>query len=530
MRTRLLIPLLLATLAIFPAAVAAEKFTDWVVECKGTSVCAATTSRQGGTTEGYPSIKITGKDRGQRKLFLADTKYADSTKKISIRIDNSGILTLKPKRDFRRQGNGEYLIVNAELQRKLLSRMASGRTLQLIYTNVRGQKREPEYSLMGMGAALNRLAKARPPASVDKVVSKKPEKSAQQVNARSGVKKKYRNWQVRCAADGSCAATTYRARGSIDGYPVIKVVVDSNNRRQLHIDSAQHVNGSKPVWIRVDNNKEIRLQPGKDFSRLSKNEYKITNSRALTSVMSVIRKGRELRLSYRNVRGQWRQPKYSLLGATAAMNALGGGTSASPQPPAKKVAVAEPAEKRKPEVAARRTKKDPAPKRDLKPSVFGSAVSSRDDRREKQRDSFTWWDRITTSGERWNVNCSGGSRCAAAAQGRVKGKKDISMHISGRSAGLHRVMLAKAGMLDTSKPMRIQVDGSLPLHLVPRKDFKQSGRDAVRLVNSRLSDTLIAKMRRGDEMWVTYTNRSGRPRVVKFSLSGLNTSLKKLAR
>ncbi len=91
-------------------------------------------------------------------------------------------------------------------------------------------------------------------------------------------------------------------------------------------------------------------------------------------------------------------------------------------------------------------------------------------------------------------------------------------------------MLSHAGMLDASKPMRIQIDGNLPLHVVPRKDFTKSGRDQVRIVNSRLTQTLLAKMQRGDEMWVTYTNRKGRSRVTKFSLNGVNAALKKVGR
>ena len=78
--------------------------------------------------------------------------------------------------------------------------------------------------------------------------------------------------------------------------------------------------------------------------------------------------------------------------------------------------------------------------------------------------------------------------------------------------------------------MRIQVDGNLPLHIVPRTDFKKSGRGQVRITNSRLIQTLLAKMKRGDEMWVTYTNRQGRSRVTKFSLNGVNASLKKLGK
>ena len=539
MKTRITILLLLALLATTCAVAGnSKKFTDWVVECKNSTSCEAKTLRQGETTDGYPSIKITGKDRAHRKLFLSDAKYVDGSKKISIRIDKNPLIALKPKRDLKRLNRGEYQVANSNLRNRLLSRMASGRKLQLHYTNVRGQAREPEYSLMGMGDALKRLGNTSPAAKV--VVSKEPEKSGQkqavveeresvkserQVDPRSRVKKKFRNWQIRCAPDGSCSATTYKMRGSIEGYPVISIVMD-NNQQQLHIAAAQFMNGSKNIWFRIDRNREIRLLPGRDFVRLSKSEYKISNSRLLAQVMSAIRKGSRLRLSYLNVRGQWRKPEYSLMGATAAMNELSGG---SPKVKiAEKAPEVKPRDRRKAVVETRPTTRPPiqAPR----PSVTQNADIAEVIRQNNQRDSLSWWQKIGRSGKRWRVSCSGGYRCVATAQGSLKGgKKDISIRVSGGSRS-RQFKLTDAGMLDATKPMRIQIDGDLPLHIVPRKDFKKAGRGEVRIVNSRLTETLLAKMRRGDEMWVTYTNRQGRSRVTKFSLKGVNAALKKLGK
>jgi len=539
MKTRIII-LLLLTLMAATGFAAPEQFTDWVVKCKGSSACEAKTVRQGETTEGYPTIKITGKKRTHRKLFLSDAKYVDGSKKISIRIDKTPPLDLKPKRDLKRLNRGEYQVANADLLRKLLSRMASGRKLQIFYTNVRGQAREPEYSLMGMKGALKRLGGASP--AVDVVVSKKPQKSeqkqavaeereslksGQQVDPRSSVKKKFRNWQIRCAPDGSCSATTYKMRGSIDGYPVISIVMDRDHQQQLHIAAAQYMNGSKNIWIRIDNSREIKLLPGRDFVRLSRSEYKISNSRLLANMMSAIRRGRTLRLSYLNVRGQWRKPEYSLLGSTAAMNELGGG--------APKIEIAEKA----PEVKPRDTRKAvvemrPATRAPIPtpaPSYTESADIAEVIQQNNQRDSLSWWQKIGRSGDRWKVSCSGRYRCVATVQGALKGgKKDISIRVSGRNRGSRELLLADAGMLDATKPMRFQIDGALPLHVVPRKDFNKAGRGEVRIVNSRLTQTLLAKMQRGDEMWITYTNRQGRSRVTKFSLKGVNAALKKLAR
>ncbi len=535
MKTRILILLLLIPL-LTPGAVigASEKFTDWVVKCKGSSACEAKTFRQGGDIDGYPSIKITGKKRTHRKLFLSDAKYLDGSKKISIRIDKTSPLDLKPKRDLKRLNKGEYQVANSDLLRKLLSRMASGRKLQLFYTNVRGQAREPEYSLMGMGGALKRLGSASPVVKVvvkkepeqagkkQEQVEKEPEQRVQQDNSRSRVSKKFRNWQIRCSADGSCAATTYKMRGSIDGYPVISIVMDSKHQHQLHIAAAQIVNGSKNIWIRIDRNKEIKLLPGRDFVRLSKSEYKITNSRVLARVMSAIRRGTTLRLSYLNTRGQWRQPVYSLLGSTAAMNELDTGSQ--------KTEIVEKA----PEVKPRDTRKAVVDSRPStltpRPSVTQNTHIPEIIQESSRRDSRSWWQKIGKSGKRWSVSCSGRYNCVAKAQGSIKGgKKDISMRISGRR-GSRKFILTGAQMLDASKPMRMQIDGTLPLHIVPRKDFSKHGRDEIRIVNSRLRDTLISKMQRGSEMWVTYTNRQGRPRVVKFSLNGMNAALKKLGK
>ncbi len=543
MKTRLIIPLLLTLLAsTYTVAGSPKKFTDWVVECKKPTACVAKTLRQGETTDGYPTLKITGKKRSHRKLFLSDAKYVDGSKKISIRIDNTPLIDLKPTRDLKRLNRGEYQVTNGDLQNKLLSRMASGRNFQLFYTNVRGQAREPEYSLMGMGNALKRLggtskavevAVSKKPgqaARKSEQVVKKPEKGVQQDISGSRVSKKFRNWQIRCAADGSCTATTYKMRGAIDGYPVISIVMDSSNRRQLHIAGARYMNGSKPIWIKVDGNKEIRLLPGRDFVRLSQSEYNISNPRLLANMMSAIQRGRVLRLSYLNVRREWRRPQYSLLGAAAAMNELGGGVqkTGSPEkapvvksPKTRKAVV----EKRSPKPAPVRTTR--APRRSVTQNTHIPEVIQE----SNQRDSLSWWQKIGRSGARWKVSCSGRYRCVATVQGTLKGgKKDISVRVSGRKRGSRQFMLANAGMLDTSKPMRIQIDGNLPLHLVPRKDFKQSGRGQVLIVNSRLTQTLLAKMQRGDEMWVTYTNRQGRSRVTKFSLKGVNASLKKLAR
>lgn len=554
MKTRLLILLLLMLLGTTSAG-ASEKFTDWVVKCKGSQACEAKTFRQGGDIDGYPAIKVTGKKPGHRKLLLSDAKYVDGSKKISFRIDKTPLIDLKPKRDLKRLSNAEYQVVNSDLQRKLLYRMATGRRLQLFYTNVRGQAREPEYSLMGMGSAMKRVGGA---SSVTKAADKKePEKRApkqavsekneskqaasekskpkqatseksestgsrQQVNSRSRVAKKFRNWQIRCASDGSCAATTYKMRGSIEGYPVLSIVLGGDDQLQLHIDAAQFVSGSKTIWIRVDTDKEIKLLPGRDFARLSKSEYNISNPRALARVMSAIRRGRTLRLSYLNVRGQWRQPVYSLLGSTAAMNELNAGSKKTEI--AEKAPEAKSADTRKQAVAKRPSALAPrasVPQNTLQPEIA---------RENNRQDSTSWWRKIGKSGKRWSVSCSGRYNCVAKAQGTLKGgKKDISMRISGRR-GARKFMLAGAQMLDTTKPMRFQIDGTLPLHIVPRKDFSRQGRDEVRIVNSRLRNTLISKMQRGSEMWVTYTNRQGRPRVVKFSLNGMNASLKKLER
>lgn len=522
------------------AAGAAEQFTDWVVKCKGAQACEAKTFRQGGDIDGYPSIKITGKKAAHRKLFLSDAKYLDGSKKIGIRIDKTAPLELNPKRDLKRLNRGEYQIANSEMQRKLLSRMASGRNLQLFYTNVRGQKREPGYSLMGMGDALKRVGSAAP--AVKATAAKEPEKrepaqaaaetpqpveSGQQVNSksvdsRSRVAKKFRNWQIRCAADGSCAATSYKMRGSIDGYPVLSIVMDSKNQPQLHIAAAQFVNGSKKIWIRVDRNKELKLRPGRDFVRLSESEYKISNARVSAGVMSAIRSGRTLRLSYLNVRGQWRQPVYSLLGSTAAMDELDGGRRKAEI--AEKTREVEQQHSRKKVVESRPSALAPQPslrQNSLLPEVVEDT---------SRGDSRSWWQKIGKSGKRWSVSCSGRYNCIASAQGTIRGgKKDISLRISGRR-GSRQFMLARAKTLDASKPMRLQIDGTLPLHIVPRKDFKQYGRDEIRIVNSKLIKTLISKMQRGSEMWVTYTNKQGRPRVVKFSLNGLNASLKKVGK
>ncbi len=541
MKTRLIIPLLLTLLAsTYTVAGSPKKFTDWVVECKKPTACEAKTLRQGETTDGYPTLKITGKDRSHRKLFLSDAKYVDGSKKISIRIDKNPLIDLNPKRDLKRLNRGEYRVVNSDLRKKLLARMSSGRKLQLFYTNVRGQAREPEYSLMGMGGALKRLGGASPAA----VVSKEPEKSkqkqavaeesesvksGQQVDPRSRVKKKFRNWQIRCAPDGSCSATTYKMRGSIEGFPVISIVMDSNRQQQLHIAAAQFMDGSKNIWIRVDRNREIKLLPGRDFVRLSKSEYKISNSRLLANVMSAIRSGRSLRLSYLNVRGKWRKPVYSLLGSTAAMKELGGA--------APKIEVVE----KPPEVKLRDTRKavvdtrppTPAPVRTTpapRPSITQNTHIPDVIQESNRQDSRSWWQRFRSSGKRWSVSCSGRYRCVATAEGALKGgKKDISIKVSGGSRS-RQFKLTDAGMLDATKPMRIQIDGNLPLHIVPRKDFKKAGRGEVRIVNSRLTETLLAKMRRGDEMWVTYTNRQGRSRVTKFSLKGVNAALKKLGK
>ncbi len=540
MTTRIINLLLLISL-LTPGVVigASEKFTDWVVNCKGSSSCEAKTLRQGETTDGYPTIKITGKERGHRKLFLSDAKYVDGSKKISIGIDKTPLIDLEPKRDLKRLNRGEYQVANGDLRNKLLSRMASGRKLQIFYTNVRGQAREPEYSLMGMGSALKRLSSASPVAKA--VVSKEPEQEKKQQpqagtepgqkiqrdNSASRVSRKFRNWQIRCASDGSCAATTYKMRGSIDGYPVLMIVMDGSSRLQLHIAGAQYINGSKNIWIRVDGNREIKLLPGRDFVRLSQREYKISNSRVLANVMSAIRRGRTLRLSYRNVRGQWRQPVYSLLGSTAAMNELGGG--------APKAEIAEKAPEVKPQksgkavVETRPTSRPPV--QTFRPSATQDADIAEVVQQNNRRSSTSWWQKIGRSGKRWSVSCSGRYKCAATAQGTVKGgKKDISIRVTGASRGARQFMLADAGMLDATKPMRIQIDGNLPMHIVPRKDFTKAGRGEVRIVNSRLTQTLLAKMQRGDEMWVTYTNRQGRSRVTKFSLNGVNASLKKLGR
>jgi invasion protein IalB len=546
MTKRIIIPLLLISLLV-PGAVigASDKFTDWVVICKGSSACEAKTLRQGEATEGYPTIKITGKDSSQRKLFLSDANYVDGAKKISIGIDKKPLIDLKPGRDLKRLSRGEYQVAKSTLRKKLLLRMASGRKLQLFYTNVRGQAREPEYSLMGMGSALKRLGGTpqvvaadvhKEPEQATKTIERAakqpqqaasdPEPGVQQVNATSRVSRKFRNWQVRCASDGSCAATTYKMRGSIDGYPVLMIVMDSSNRSQLHIAGAQYMNGSKFIWIRVDGNREIKLRPGKDFIRLSRSEYKISNSRVLAKVMSAIKRGRTLRLSYRNSRGQWRQPVYSLLGSTAAMNELGG---------APKIETAEKAPEVKPpadskavvEVRPRELPSVPAPRSPATQNADIAEVIQQNNR----KGSTSWWQRIGRSGKKWRASCSGPHRCVATAQGTVKGgKKDISIRVSGKGRGARQIMLTHAGMLDASKPMRIQIDGNLPLHIVPRKDFTKSGRDQVRIVNSRLTQTLLAKMQRGDEMWVTYTNRQGRSRVTKFSLNGVNAALKKLGR
>lgn len=538
MKTRI-ITLLLLTFLVTTGFAATEKFTDWVVKCKGSSACEAKTLRQGETTEGYPTLKITGKERSHRKLFLSDAKYVDGSKKISIRIDKNPLIDLNPKRDLKRLNRGEYQVVNSDLRNKLLARMSSGRKFQLFYTNVRGQAREPEYSLMGMGAALKKLGGASPAAVADN--SKAPEKSEQkqavveesesvksgrQVDPRSRVKKKFRNWQIRCAPDGSCSATTYKMRGSIEGFPVISIVMDSNHQLQLHIAAAQFMNGSKNIWFRIDRNREIRLLPGRDFVRLSKSEYKISNSRLLKSVMSAIRRGRTLRLSYLNVRGQWRKPEYSLLGSTAAMDELSGG--------APEIKIAE----KVPEVIPRTTREAVVEVQPLarpliqtpRPSVTRNAEIAEVIETNNSKGSTSWWQRIGRSGKRWRVSCSGRYRCVATAQGSIKGgKKDISIRVSGGSRS-RQFKLTDAGMLDTTKPMRIQIDGNLPLHIVPRKDFKKAGRGEVRIVNSKLTETLLAKMRRGDEMWVTYTNRQGRSRVTKFSLKGVNAALKKLGK
>lgn len=543
MTTRIIILLLLISL-LMPGVVigASEKFTDWVVNCKGSSSCEAKTLRQGETTDGYPTIKITGKDRSHRKLFLSDAKYVDGSKKISIRIDKTPLIDLKPKRDLKRLNGGEYQVASGDLKNKLLSRMASGRKLQISYTNVRGQAREPEYSLMGMGSALKRLGSSSPVAKT--VVTKEPEQAVkkagkagnqagnnpgqrvQQDKSASRVSRKFRNWQIRCASDGSCAATTYKMRGSIDGYPVLMIVMDSSNRRQLHIAGAQYINGSKNIWIRVDGNREIKLLPGRDFVRLSKSEYKISNPRLLANVMSAIQRGRSLRLSYRNVRGKWRQPVYSLLGSTAAMKELGGGAQKTEI--AEKAPVVKPQDSGMAVVETRPTSQPPTLR--PRPPVTQNADIGDVIQQNNRRDSTSWWQKIGRSGKRWSVSCSGRYKCAAIARGTVKGgKKDISIRVTGGSRGAHQFMLTDAGMLDATKPMRIQIDGNLPLHVVPRKDFTKSGRE-VRLVNSRLTRTLLAKMQRGDEMWVTYTNRQGRSRVTKFSLNGVNAALKKLGK
>ncbi len=535
MTTRILTLLLLIPLLTPGAAIgASEKFTDWVVKCKGSPACEAKTFRQGGDIDGYPSIKITGKNRTHRKLFLSDAKYLDGSKKISIRIDKNPAFDLKPKRDLKRLNKAEYQVANNTLLTKLLSRMASGRKLQLFYTNVRGQAREPEYSLMGMGGALKRLGSAPPVVKVavkkepeqagkkQEQLKKEPQQRVQQDNSRSRVSKKFRNWQIRCSADGSCAATTYKMRGSIDGYPVITIVMDSNHQHQLHIAAAQIVNGSKNIWIKIDRNKEIKLLPGRDFVRLSKSEYKISNSRVLARVMSAIRRGTTLRLSYLNTRGQWRQPVYSLLGSTAAMNELGAGSQKTEI--AEKVPEVKPRDSSKAVVKRRPSTLTP------RPSVTQNTHIPEIIQENTRRDSRSWWQKIGKSGKRWSVSCSGRYNCVATAQGSIKGgKKDISMHISGRQ-GSRKFKLTGAQMLDATKPMRMQIDGTLPLHIVPRKDFNKYGRDEIRIVNSRLRDTLISKMQRGSEMWVTYTNRQGRPRVVKFSLNGMNAALKKLGR
>lgn len=549
MKTRLLILLLLMLLGTSGAG-ASEKFTDWVVKCKGSQACEAKTLRQGGDIDGYPSIKITGKESSHRKLFFSDAKYVDGSKKISIGIDKTPLIDLKPKRDLKRLSKGEYQVANGDLKNKLLSRMASGRKLQIFYTNVRGQAREPEYSLMGMGGALKRLGSTPPVAKA--VVSKEPKQTnkkteqateqagnqpgqvesesgqrVQQDNSASRVSRKFRNWQIRCASDGSCAATTYKMRGSIDGYPVLMIVLNRSNRRQLHIAGAQYINGSKNIWIRVDSNREIKLLPGRDFVRLSKSEYKISNSRVLANVLSAIERGRTLRLSYRNVRGQWRQPVYSLLGSSAAMNELGGGTSKTEI--AGKTPEVKPRDASKAVVETRPRVQSPV--KTFRPSTTQNAKVAEGMQQNNRRDSTSWWQKIGRSGKRWRVSCSGRYRCAATAQGTVKGgKKDISIRVTGGSRGGRKFMLGDAGMLDATKPMRIQIDGNLPLHVVPRKDFTKSGRDEIRLVNSRLTQTLLAKMQRGDEMWVTYTNRQGRSRVTKFSLNGVNAALKKLGR
>ncbi|HBH35222.1 MAG TPA: hypothetical protein DDW45_02100 [Gammaproteobacteria bacterium] len=527
MKTRTVILSLLTLLATTCAVAGSpDKFTDWVVECKKPTACEAKTLRQGDTTDGYPTIKITGKKRTHHKLFLSDAKYVDGSKKITVRIDKTPAIDLNPKRDLKRLNRGEYQIANRDLLHELLSRMASGRKLQLFYTNVRGQAREPEYSLMGMGDALRKLGSASRVAGV--VVSKKPEKRELQDNDGSRGGKKFRDWQIRCTTDGSCAAATYKSSGEIDGYPSMRVVVDSSRQRQLHIADAQYMNGSKPIWIKVDGEKEIRLLPGRDFVRLSRGEYKISNSRVLARVMSAIQRGRVFQLSYLNVRSQWRKPEYSLLGAAAAMRELGGG--------AQKIQIVEkppevkPRDARKAVVDTRPPPPIRTPTPSPRPSVTQNTQVPEVIQESNRRDSRSWWQRFTSSGKRWSVSCSGPYRCVATAEGTLKGgKKDISIRISGRR-GSRRFMLTDAQMLDASKPMRLQIDGALPLHVVPRKDFKQSGRGEIRFVNSRLTETLISKMQRGDEMWVTYTNRQGRSRVVKFSLKGVNASLKKVTR
>lgn len=535
-----------------------ESFSDWVVECAKPSACAAKTFRQGGTIDGYPSLKISAKNRTQRELFLADARILDGSKKIGVRIDSTSLIELEPQRDLKRLSSDEYQVVNDAQRQRLLSRMLSGRKLQLFYTNVRGQEREPEFSLMGMGDALLRLAspptgakvesgersaakpgQSKPPdngqADQQRAVKAVPSTreraeaaapssagaAAGHVDSRSKVVQKFRNWQLRCAADGACAATTYKAGGAIEGYPVIKVVKGGRDNRQLRIDNAQNMNDKKNIWFRVDANKEIRLVPGKDFTRVSTDEFRISNVSLERRILQEILAGSSLRFSYLNTRGQWRQPRYSLLGATAAMNALVGGTdnpraagssrtAASSEP--RTAAATAPAQRRRASAAA--------------------AYDPLDDalQQNRQKDSRSWWQRIGRSGKRWSYSCSG-SRCIASAQGALKsGKNDISMQISGSSKGSRQFMLSGAANLDASKPMRMQIDGSLPLHVVPRKDFSAYGRDDIRIINARLIDTLVSKMLRGNEMWVTYTNRQGRPRVVKFSLNGMGASLKKLGR
>jgi hypothetical protein len=148
--------------------------------------------------------------------------------------------------------------------------------------------------------------------------------------ATNAQQRQYRDWVAGCdSASGYCAATTYIGENAgPNSFEFRLRVARSRPGAELSVAfsaPSQPVNENEPIGVKIDDGEVIALEPNSDYMILGEERnYFVARRDHVTSILSQMRDGERLTLSYLDKAASIRSKEFSLLGLSTALGSFDG--------------------------------------------------------------------------------------------------------------------------------------------------------------------------------------------------------------